>query len=359
MDAEDALWSGDQTGTNSAPLRRDKRKKRENGKPKKSRSAYVIYVVNAREEYARLHPELSFPEVTKALGNQWSSMSDIQKEPYLLLAHKEKEEYEAKVRTWKEQQPLVEPGHEEKRARYNSTGNVPEQAQVGAATASNQAVPSTTGAAGSDGGTYATGVPESLGCVPAYSAGDEDLYCKLCDRYFKHTGAKREHLLSKKHNRKLSAQSKPTPTARDVALTMPVFTPEFKRHYERREQLLRGLRKENDELERSTSALVDRVQKLTAGNLHISKVQAETEKATCQLVVDVASLRRSIEIEFSGIALPSRPEIPSGGEETDNYLSLLATALTNKELDKPLRDKCVEAASRVVNKFTQGKSDDS
>jgi len=35
-----------------------------------------------------------------------------------------------------------------------------------------------------------------------------------------------------------------------------------------------------------------------------SKVKCETEKATCQLVVDVASLRQSIEQEFGGIALP-------------------------------------------------------
>jgi len=47
------------------------------------------------------------------------------------------------------------------------------------------------------------------------------------------------------------------------------------RYYEKREQDLKNLRKDNDMWEKSTSALVEQVEGLTNANTHISKVLYE------------------------------------------------------------------------------------
>ena len=44
---------------------------------------YVMYAIERRQEIKSSHPELSFPEVTKILGNEWSTLESEKKQVLL------------------------------------------------------------------------------------------------------------------------------------------------------------------------------------------------------------------------------------------------------------------------------------
>ena len=61
--------------------------------PKAPLTGYVRFLNERREKFREEHPEMPFHEITKSLGQKWSSMSQEEKQQYLDEAEKEKERY--------------------------------------------------------------------------------------------------------------------------------------------------------------------------------------------------------------------------------------------------------------------------
>lgn len=61
--------------------------------PKAPLTGYVRFLNERREKFREEHPEMPFHEITKALGQKWSGMTQEEKQQYLDQADKEKERY--------------------------------------------------------------------------------------------------------------------------------------------------------------------------------------------------------------------------------------------------------------------------
>lgn len=72
--------------------------------PRRPVNGYVRYMTEKREEVTLQNPTLSFADVTKILGNNWSSLPQDQKQKYLDVAESEKAEYLVKLKNYQEKQ---------------------------------------------------------------------------------------------------------------------------------------------------------------------------------------------------------------------------------------------------------------
>ncbi|CAD5119822.1 DgyrCDS8405 [Dimorphilus gyrociliatus] len=115
--------------------------------PRAPMSGYVIFSSRKRSKLKEENPNKTFTEITKMLGNEWSAMSEEDKQGYLEEAEKDKERY---LREMKE---------------YRNSENYPN------------------------------------GVEPNTDEEDDDnnLYCSVCDVCFVSAHNKREHLLGKIH----------------------------------------------------------------------------------------------------------------------------------------------------------------
>uniref|UniRef100_A0A6C0BM28 HMG box domain-containing protein n=1 Tax=viral metagenome TaxID=1070528 RepID=A0A6C0BM28_9ZZZZ len=71
------------------------RKKKDPSKPKRSMSAYMYFANAIRPVIKEEQPELTFVELTRAVAAKWGSVSDEEKAPYIAMAAKDKERYQA------------------------------------------------------------------------------------------------------------------------------------------------------------------------------------------------------------------------------------------------------------------------
>eukprot|EP00898_Chlorokybus_atmophyticus_P008929 jgi/Chlat1/9037/Chrsp94S08306 len=76
--------------------RKDKKKKDPNA-PKRPLAPYMFFCKDRREDIKAENPDVSFGEIGKILGQEWSSMSDKEKRPYVQKAEKDKERYTAEM----------------------------------------------------------------------------------------------------------------------------------------------------------------------------------------------------------------------------------------------------------------------
>ncbi|XP_035828536.1 high mobility group protein 20A [Aplysia californica] len=97
-----SIGSGTELGGHSESSRRKggwtkgkKRKKgvRDSNAPKQPLSGYLRFLTERRELLRREQPSLSFADVSKLLGAEWSSLAQHHKQRYLEEADKEKEQY--------------------------------------------------------------------------------------------------------------------------------------------------------------------------------------------------------------------------------------------------------------------------
>lgn len=70
--------------------------------PKAPLTGYVMYAIERRQEIKASNPELSFPEVTKILGNEWSTLDSQKKQKYLLAAEEDKKRYMEQLKTFQQ-----------------------------------------------------------------------------------------------------------------------------------------------------------------------------------------------------------------------------------------------------------------
>uniref|UniRef100_A0A0B6YBP2 HMG box domain-containing protein n=1 Tax=Arion vulgaris TaxID=1028688 RepID=A0A0B6YBP2_9EUPU len=94
--------SSDIRGQQSEPSKRKggwtkgkKRKKivKDTNAPKQPLSGYLRFLTERREQFRQEKPNLSFAEMSKQLGNEWSNLGPHEKQRYLDEAEREKEKY--------------------------------------------------------------------------------------------------------------------------------------------------------------------------------------------------------------------------------------------------------------------------
>jgi len=83
----------DDNSKKNKPQKKRKRLLKDVNAPKAPLSGYVRFLNEHREKYREDHPDLAFHEITKILGQKWSSMTQEEKQEYLDEAEKEREQY--------------------------------------------------------------------------------------------------------------------------------------------------------------------------------------------------------------------------------------------------------------------------
>lgn len=85
--------NADDPSKRNKPKQKRKRLLKDVNAPKAPLTGYVRFLNEHREKFREKHPEMPFHEVTKVLGQKWSSMTQDEKQQYLDEAEKEKERY--------------------------------------------------------------------------------------------------------------------------------------------------------------------------------------------------------------------------------------------------------------------------
>ena len=98
-------------------IKKKKRQKKLKG-PKKARSAYVFYTIEARPGVQEKNPDLDFGEITKRVAQAWNKLTDKQKKKYEKLATIDRGRYEEEAAIFNEEHPEV--ARRKKKAKKNA-----------------------------------------------------------------------------------------------------------------------------------------------------------------------------------------------------------------------------------------------
>ncbi|KAI5418835.1 hypothetical protein KIW84_043169, partial [Lathyrus oleraceus] len=81
--------------------KQSKKAAKDPNKPKRPPSAFFVFMADFREQYKKDHPNnKSVAAVGKACGEEWKSLSEEDKAPYVARALKKKEEYEITLQAY-------------------------------------------------------------------------------------------------------------------------------------------------------------------------------------------------------------------------------------------------------------------
>jgi len=80
-------------------------RKRHKGAPKNALSAYNFFVMENRKRVSDQHPELSFGQVARKVGEIWKSLDDETRDVYNRKHEEDQLRFRAEMDAWKEQQP--------------------------------------------------------------------------------------------------------------------------------------------------------------------------------------------------------------------------------------------------------------
>nr|NP_001121587.1 transcription factor Ci-HMG20 [Ciona intestinalis]BAE06488.1 transcription factor protein [Ciona intestinalis] len=125
MEKEDA---GESTARKRGWPKGKKRKKfvKDENAPKKPLSGYVRFMNSRRDQVLQENRSLSFADITKLLGEEWTNMSLSEKSIYLDIAEKEKEKYWKEVEAYQRTDAykvFVKKVNEEKQAQKQAASN--------------------------------------------------------------------------------------------------------------------------------------------------------------------------------------------------------------------------------------------
>ena len=80
----------------------EKAKLESNPKPKRPRTAFILFGSSVRDKIRKANPDMAMTDVTKEISNQWKSLSEAKKKPFQAAYEKEKEEYAVKFAAWEQ-----------------------------------------------------------------------------------------------------------------------------------------------------------------------------------------------------------------------------------------------------------------
>ncbi|GFO42025.1 high mobility group protein 20a [Plakobranchus ocellatus] len=127
-------------------------------------TGYVLYAMDRRKEIKESHPEIAFSEVTKILGQEWSTMAHDVKQKYLAAAEEDKKRYREELKAFKSSDAY----RETVRKKMLANGELAPMVESN----------------------------DILNCDEGNS---DELHCKLCNVYFNNLHNKREHMYGKVH----------------------------------------------------------------------------------------------------------------------------------------------------------------
>ena len=76
------------------------KKEKDENAPKAALTAFFCYANEVRPKIRKDKPELKMVEVSKAISAMWNKLSEKEKEPYVAMAAKDKERYEAQKKEY-------------------------------------------------------------------------------------------------------------------------------------------------------------------------------------------------------------------------------------------------------------------
>lgn len=76
-------------------------KKKDPNAPKRPPSGFFLFCSDHRPQIKAQYPSLGIGDVAKKLGEQWNSLTDSNKQPYLIKANKLKDKYQKDVADYK------------------------------------------------------------------------------------------------------------------------------------------------------------------------------------------------------------------------------------------------------------------
>lgn len=271
---------------------------RDSNAPKAPLTGYVRFLNEQREKVRAEHPELNFPDVTKLLGAQWSKLSVEEKQRYLDEAEKDKERYMVELEAYQKTDAyrnFLKKQAERKRKNLENSG----------------------------------GLEHTSNGIELCA--EDDLYCKPCNQYFNNLHNKREHILGRKHKQTVSGKVNESEEDDDLpGFNAPVFTEEFLKHNEMREEELRQLRKAATEFEEQNAVSSKHVENLKQA---IGKIEMETNQqrnSNMVLFNHLSNLRAALVQAFANLVLPGTNEVPTL-DTIDSYMTRLYSVI----LDSP------------------------
>ncbi|XP_056004921.1 uncharacterized protein LOC125660289 [Ostrea edulis] len=141
--------------------------------PKAPLTGYVMYAIERRQEIKESNPELTFPEVTKILGNEWSTLDSEKKQKYLLAAQEDKKRYMEQLKTFQQSDAYMS-AMKKKKGKGFPPGQEVEEA-------------------------FPYTMDEEEGSM-------NELYCRVCDQYFSSLHNKKEHMFGRQHLQNITGE---------------------------------------------------------------------------------------------------------------------------------------------------------
>lgn len=151
-----------------------KKRKKEFGdlnKPKAPITGYVRFINSRRAEVKQQHPHLTFPEITKLLGAEWSNLLQEEKQKYLDEAEEDKKRYIEELKIY-------------------------QQSEQYQAFMKRQSAKKIKGIVGVD---SAEELPSNLLLGEQMVDDTNELFCRVCNQFFSSMHNKKEHLFGKQH----------------------------------------------------------------------------------------------------------------------------------------------------------------
>ncbi|KAH9503278.1 SWI/SNF- matrix-associated actin-dependent regulator of chromatin sub E member 1 [Bulinus truncatus] len=134
--------------------------------PRAPVTGYVLYAMDRRKEIKESHPDITFPEVTKILGQEWSTMAPEVKDKYLAAADEDKKRYREELKAFRSSETYQETVR--KKMMLSTDGEI-------------------------------SSIQESTDILNCDEDISSELYCKVCQVYFSNLHNKREHMYGKAH----------------------------------------------------------------------------------------------------------------------------------------------------------------
>uniref|UniRef100_A0A8C4QSP9 High mobility group 20A n=1 Tax=Eptatretus burgeri TaxID=7764 RepID=A0A8C4QSP9_EPTBU len=250
--------------------------------PRAPLTGYVRFLNERREQMRSRHPEVSFPEITRMLGNEWSKLATQDKQRYLDEAERDKERYVKELERYEQSEACraVSRKAQEKRQRKEEAYSV-------------------------NGSSNEQGLQRVTELVKA--------------RVHPSTTSKSQ--LSAE-TVEIAKENEEEGKDRLSVFDIPIFTEEFLDHNKAREAELRRLRKANVEFEEQNAVLSKHVQSLRAAVERIERDVASERSHNHTLSRHLDALRHALTAGFQSVPLPGTGETPTP-ETIDSYMSKL------------------------------------
>ncbi len=87
--------------------KKGKKEKADNGKPKRPRTAYLLFAEDCRSKLKKTQPDLGFTEVSKVVSSEWKELPENKKQQYVRNAEKEQERHKVLKAQWEAKHPVA------------------------------------------------------------------------------------------------------------------------------------------------------------------------------------------------------------------------------------------------------------